>query len=147
MTPYDDILDLALMSISDYRLDKLAVEKPNDFKTVLTGFLIRGIANFDNCRKDLSNRDDNEKVFNFALNDIEKSILADWTVIMWLDKEINDVRQITAMLQNNKEAHRYSEASNLNAKLNRRIQLKEDVAYKQTKYSYSGKDWGNWENA
>ena len=46
MTPYDDILDLALVSIEDYRLNKLSKESPEDFKLVLEGFMIRGLSNF-----------------------------------------------------------------------------------------------------
>ena len=116
MTPYDDILDLALVSIEDYRLNKVAVDSPVDFKLILEGFMVRGLSNFDNCKKDLSDRNDELHRFNIKLDDVEKSIIADWTVITWLDKEINDTRQITSMLQNRNEAHRYSEANNLKAK-------------------------------
>lgn len=146
MTSYDDILDLALVSIEDYHLNKLAVDSPKDFNIVLEGFMIRGLANFENCRKDLSDRDDVKRVFNCELSETEKSIIADYTVVAWLDKEINDIRQITGMLQNNKEAHRYSEANNLNAKINRRNQLIEEVATKKTTYSFSQAKWLN-ENA
>jgi len=143
MTSYDDILDLALVSIEDYHLNRLSVDSPQDFNIVLEGFMVRGLANFENCRHDLSNRNDTEREFNFELSEIEKSIIADYTVIAWLDKEINDVRQITGMMQNNKEAHRYSEANNLNAKINRRNQLIEEVATKKTTYSFSKSNWLN----
>ncbi len=142
-TSYDDIIDLALVSIEDYHLNRLAVASPKDFNIVLEGFMIRGLANFENCRQDLSDRDNSARVFNCVLTDIEKSIIADYTVIAWLDKEINDVRQITGMMQNNKEAHRYSEANNLNAKINRRNQLIEEVATKKTTYSFSKSNWLN----
>lgn len=143
MTSYDDILDLALVSIEDYHLNRLAVDSPKDFNIVLEGFMVRGLANFENCKKDLSDRNDEERVFNCELSEIEKSIIADYTVIAWLDKEINDVRQITGMMQNNKEAHRYSEANNLNAKINRRNQLIEEIATKKTTYSFSQSKWLN----
>lgn len=144
MTSYDDILDLALVSIEDYRLNKLATESSKDFKLALEGFMIRGISNFENCVKDLSDRDDDLHQFNIALDDLEKSIIADWTAIMWLDKEINDTRQITGMLQNRNEAHRYSEANNLNAKVTHRIQMTEDVKHKQAMYSLKHTDWKGW---
>ena len=91
-TPYDDIIDLALVSIEDYHLNKLAIDSPNDFNIVLEGFMIRGLANFENCNKDLSQRSDKDRLFKVKLDEIEKSIIADYTVISWLDKEINDVR-------------------------------------------------------
>ena len=142
-TPYDDIIDLALVSIEDYHLNKLAINSPNDFNIVLEGFMIRGLANFENCNKDLSQRNDKDRLFKVKLDEIEKSIIADYTVISWLDKEINDVRQITGMMQNQKEAHRYSEANNLNAKVHRRDQLMEQVATKKTTYSLNKVDWLN----
>ena len=46
---YDDIIDLALVSIEDYHLNKLAINSPNDFNIVLEGFMIRGLSNFENC--------------------------------------------------------------------------------------------------
>ena len=142
-TPYDDIIDLALVSIEDYHLNKLAIDSPNDFNIVLEGFMIRGLANFENCNKDLSQRSDKDRLFKVKLDEIEKSIIADYTVISWLDKEINDVRQITGMMQNQKEAHRYSEANNLNAKVHRRDQLMEQEAKKKTTYSLNKVDWLN----
>lgn len=200
-TTYDEIIDLALITIEDYKLNMLAnnvvseenynliinsetyedyqekcpiqnppidpVTKPefnkikdynydtyndyvegsmNLFKTIMDGFMIRGLPNFDNCTKDLSDRNDEMRSFNFELTDKEKEIIADYTDIMWLDKEINDTRQITAMLQNKNEAHRYSEANNLNAKRERRIQMNEDVSYKKTSYGLRNNNWKDWAN-
>ena len=144
MTPYDDILDLALVSIEDYRLNKLSTESPSEIKFILEGFMIRGLSNFENCVKNLSDRNDESRQFNVSLDDLEKSILADWTAIMWLDKEINDTRQITSMLQNRTEAHRYSEANNLKAKADHRVQMVEDVKHKQTIYGLKHTDWKGW---
>ena len=142
-TSYDEIIDLALVSIEDYHLNRLAVDSPDDFNIVLEVFMVRGLANFENCKKYLSLRDNEKRVFLSKLSEVEKSIIADYTVIAWLDKEINDVRQIVGMMQNNKEAHRYSEANNLNAKRNRRDQLMEQVATKKTTYSLNQANWLN----
>ena len=144
MTPYDDILDLALVSIEDYRLNKLSTDSPAEFKLILEGFMIRGLSNFENCIKDLSDRDDEAHQLNVVLDDLEKSIIADWAAIMWLDIEINDTRLITSMLQNRNEAHRYSEANNLKAKADHRVQMVEDVKHKQTTYSLNHADWKGW---
>ncbi len=142
-TTYDEIFDLALVQIEDYHLNRLAEDSPEDFEIVMEGFMVRGLPNFENCRKDLTARDSVCKKFDVVLSDIEKSIIADYTSIAWLDKEINDVRQITGMIQNNKEAHRYSEANNLNAKVTRRDQLMEQVATKKTTYSLQQSKWLN----
>lgn len=144
MTSYDDIIDLALVSIEDYRLNKLSVNSPQDFKTVLDGFMIKGLSSFDNCTKDLADRDDIKRQFNFILSDIEKDILADYTIIAWLDKEINDTGQITGMLQNKHEATRYSEANNLKSKMDLRVVKNEDVSVKKSNYALRNTPWVDW---
>ena len=144
MTSYDDIIDLALVSIEDYRLNKLSVNSPQDFKTVLDGFMIKGLSSFDNCAKDLTDRNDTQRQFNFVLSDIEKDILADYTIIAWLDKEINDTGQITGMLQNKNEATRYSEANNLKSKMDLRVIKNEDVSVKKSSYTLRNTPWSDW---
>lgn len=196
MTPYDEVIDLALVSIEDYRLNKLAnymnedsfniIQSSNTYinyvtlcsqnevtplkekdydkiinaeyinyqeyvdeslmtlKTIMEGFMIRGLPSFTNCKKDLSDRDENKRVFNQGLTDLEKSIIADWTVLIWLDKEINDVRQITGMMQNKTEANRYSEANLLDKKMTHKVQLQEDVNKKQTDYDFLNIPWSEW---
>lgn len=140
-TPYSDIYDLALMSIQDYVLDKFAKEDEENFSLYLQGFLIRAIPKFNNCLKDLSNRSDDEGTFNIDLDDMEKDILADWLVIMYLDKEIFDRRQITGMMQNKNEAHRYSEANLLREKEELRSKKYERVRNSQRDYSIMHTDW------
>ena len=49
-----------------------------------------------------------------------------------------------AMLQNRNEAHRYSEANNLKAKADHRVQMVEDVKHKQTEYGFKHTDWKGW---
>ena len=89
-TPYSDIYDLALISIQDYVLDKFAYEDEDNFYLYLQGFLVRSIPKFNNCLKNLQDRNDEQATFNMDLDDDEKDILADWLVIMYLDKEIFD---------------------------------------------------------
>ena len=196
MTSYDERIDLALISIEDYRLNRLAVYidednynilvnsadyetyvttceengiiattkkeynkiKDNDYsdyedyvsdslstlETTLEGYMIRGLPNFNNCKNDLSLRDDDNKTFKVNLTDLEKSIIADYTVLMWLDKNINDTRQITGMLQNKNEARRYSEANLLKEKMNTRIEMRENINKKQLDYSFKNLDCKKW---
>lgn len=140
-TPYSEIYDLALMSIEDYILNQMSQEDEEKFSLYLQGFLIRAIPNFNNCLKSLEDRDDDKSVFNIDLDDDEKSILADWLVIMYLDKEILDRRQIVGMIQNKNEAHRYSEANLLKEKLDMRTRKYEQVRNKQRDYSLKHIDW------
>lgn len=140
-TPYSDIYDLALMSIEDYMINRMAREDEKGLLSYLQGFLIRAIPNFNNCLKPLSNRSDEKGTFNISLDDDEKNILADWLVIMYLDKEILDRRQITGMMQNKNEAHRYSEANLLREKSELRAKKYEQVRNRQRDYSLKHIDW------
>lgn len=145
-TPYTDIIDLAMLSLKDYHLDKLWKQSETLFLTEMQGYLIRGIPLFSNCRKDLSDRDDSpdnpaEAHFNFQLDDFEKNILADCLVIVYLDQQILDIRQITGMMQNKTEATRYSEANLLKAKDELRSAKVERLNSQLTNYELRDADW------
>jgi len=145
-TPYTEIFDLVMMSLTNYELDSLLSgldDTPADDSGLvyLTGFLVNAIPNFDNCTQDLSDRDDDTMTFNIELDYYEKDILACWTSIQVLQKEIFDIRQVRALIQNKSDANRYSEANLLKEKQNLKIQLIEEADLKQTKYSIRNQDW------
>jgi hypothetical protein len=133
-TPYSEIIDLALISIRDYKLDALYASSPTNWAKYLQGFMVRGLNNFDNCRQDLDDRNDTAATFNITLTSLEKSIIADWTVIMWYDSELDDSRQITGMIQDSKVAKRFSEANLLDSKSHRRAMKYEEVRNKMNRY-------------
>lgn len=146
MTPYSDIIDLAMLSLKDYHLDKLWKQSETLFLTEMQGYLIRGLPLFANCKKDLSDRDDSiddpsNAHFNFDLDDMEKNILADCLVIVYLDQAIFDIRQITGMMQNKTEATRYSEANLLKAKDELRSAKVERLNSQLTNYGLKDADW------
>jgi hypothetical protein len=145
-TPYSSVIDLALVTIRDYNIDKLYALSPTDFETYMEGFLIKAIPSFDNCAKDLSDRNDTLKQFNESLNDTEIRILAEYLTVEWLTSEINDIKQLRAMLQNGKEAHRFSEANLLKEKVNLKSTTLENINNLKTSYDFKGTDWGAWAN-
>jgi hypothetical protein len=145
-TPYTEIFDLVMMSLTSYELDSLLAkldEDPSDDSGLvyLTGFLVNAIPNFENCIKNLSDRNDDNMTFNIELDDDEKNILACWTTIQVLKKEIFDIRQIRGMIQNGSDANRYSEANLLKEKQNHCSVLMEDADLKQTRYGIKHHDW------
>ena len=145
-TPYTEIFDLVMMNLTSYELDSLLAkldEDPADDSGLvyLTGFLVNAIPNFENCIKNLSDRDDEDMTFNIELDYQEKDILSCWTVIQILKKEIFDIRQIRGMIQNKSDANRYSEANLLKEKQNLCSHLIEDVDLKQTKYGLKRQNW------
>ena len=74
MTNFDDIIDLALIRVNDYRLSKLYKQSEADFQTYVDGFLISAIPYFVECRQSLEYNLE-ERKFNVDLTELEKSIL------------------------------------------------------------------------
>lgn len=133
-TSYAEIFDLALLSFTDYKIDELAKISEENLFIQLEGYLKRAIPKFYNCKKDLSDRDDDLRQFNCDLDDTEKNILADYLVIAYLDQQILDRRQITGMMQNKNEANRYSEDNLLKEKQALKVAMIENVNNYQTIY-------------
>lgn len=196
MTTYDEVIDIAMISINDYELNKITsisnenfdiLQNSSDYTTYynecnshipefinpvtakkydyikskeytsyqdyiqdvedsimnkMYAYLIKAIPHFEKCPK-VFNRDEELKQFNEDLTDVEKSILADLTVLAWLERENNDIRQIRAMIQNKSEANRYSEANLLKERTNKEQILKESINTRITTYDIKNnfKDW------
>lgn len=145
-TPYASVIDMAMVTIRDYKIDKLYALSPTNFAIYMTGFLKKGIPNFDNCVKDLYDVDDTLKQFNQTLDGREISILAEYLIIEWLTAEINDVRQITGMMQNKKEGNRYSEANLLDKKILLKSTSLEKADTLKRAYDFKSTDWEGWSN-
>lgn len=145
-TTYASIYDLALTQIEDYRLDALYASSPTNFTILFNGWLMKAIPRFENCVKDLSDRDETLKKFTATLDDDEIDILSEYIVIAWLTKQINDTRQLTGMMQNGKEGRRYSEANLAKEKANIRDKREEALDNRKMRYGLSHNDWEGWSN-
>jgi len=142
-TTYDEIYDLALVSIRDYKLDELFAIDPADFKTYLKGFLIRAIPKFTNSRQDLDDRNDSTDTFNITLTTKEKDILATLLTNEWLTKEIKDVTQFNLHLNDTDFKH-YAEANNLDKKQLLYDKVREIVNQDMVDYGLKQIDWAAW---
>ena len=60
---------------------------------IVIGYLRSAIVMFDNCKQDLSDRDDILQEFNYTLNDDTFIILCNYMVIEWLTSEFILTRQ------------------------------------------------------
>ena len=197
MTTYDEVIDIAMISINDYELNKLIttiskesfdmLQNSSDYETYINecnnhvpefinpvsskryeyiklqnyidynayvtdmetillnklyAYLIKAIPYFDKCNK-VFDRNEELKQFNQDLTDIEKSILADLTVLAWLERENNDIRQFRGMFQNKSEANRYSEGNLLKERTAKELALKEAINTRISAYDLKNnfKDW------
>lgn len=143
-TAYSDVFDSFLVRIKDWRLDTLYQSSPTDFETYLTGFLQSAVSMFYNCNQDLT-RDDTAKTFTENLNELNKVILAELMVEVWLEKEVQDVRQMNLKITD-KDFKTFSEAQNLTAKNNRWSEVRERNSQRLVDYGLQNIDWDAWRN-
>lgn len=87
-TKYDLIYSVFFSKISDYDLANL--QEP-DIEIMLLGYLNTAISRFDECRKDLSKKNDVDKYFEETLSFEEIEILADHMVCCWIEPKLNDL--------------------------------------------------------
>lgn len=114
MTPFDKVIDLALITVDDYKLLKLYNQSEVGFKKWCDGFLISAIPNFFRCRQSLE-YDTITREFVSDLTTTEISILADLWIIEWFNRETQNSVSINALLQSG-SFKTHSAAQNLKEK-------------------------------
>ena len=132
-TSFDQVINLALTTVDSYKLLKLYNVSQDDFQTVCDGFLISAIPNFFKCRQSLE-YDLEQRVFSADLTQTEISILADFWAMEWLDRLIQDDRQIQNKMQVSSAFTTHSAAQNLKEKLGLSNTLREKVYQKIMDY-------------
>ena len=83
-TSYDRIYANLLPKFQSYDIPLMTEEEVKDY---LHDFFIPAISRFHVCRKDLTDRDDENEVFNADLSDIEIEILSNYLLLEYIDSE------------------------------------------------------------
>lgn len=143
-TTFSDIIDVALVTIQDYKLNSLYQTNPEDFQTITNAFLLRGLPQFTNCKTPLT-YDLTGQTFLNTLSPLEISILADLWVYKWFEWHIQNVTQFENKMTPSDFKH-YSEAENLKQKAEYLDRLREKHSQKMTDYSLQNLDWESWGN-
>lgn len=125
-TSFDQVEDLALIIVDDYKILKLYNKNEEQFKKYCDGFLISAIPNFTACRTSLSYNLE-EREFDYILTNLEVSILADLWVMAWLTREVQNSTQIQLKLQTTGSFKNHSSAQNLKEKASYLGELREKV--------------------
>lgn len=112
MTSFDEIIDLALVTVNDYRLSKLAEQGEENFNTYVDGFLISSIPYFPECRQSLD-FDAEQRQFESDLTNLEKSILANLWIIQWYSRDNQTYALYRQHLQSASSFKNHSESQNL----------------------------------
>lgn len=127
MTSFDDVIDLALIEINDYRLTKLYENQTSEnFNNYVDGFLITAIPLFTKCRQSLEYNLD-ERTFLNDLTTSEQSILAKLWVLQWYRKDNQTYALYRQHLQNSGSFKNHSESQNLKENSIYADKLKEEI--------------------
>ena len=90
-TTYKELADYVFRKIKDTNFAEMINEEIA--YDIVIGYLRTAIVMFDNCKQDLSDRDDILQEFNYTLNDDTFIILCNYMVIEWLTSEFILTRQ------------------------------------------------------
>ena len=90
-TTYKELADYVFRKIKDSDFAQMINEQIA--YDIVIGYLRSAIVMFDNCKQDLSDRDDILQEFNYTLNDDTFIILCNYMVIEWLTSEFILTRQ------------------------------------------------------
>ena len=108
-THYDDIYRVFMGRITDQNFLSL----PNEnIEELCFNYLSRAIPRFTNSRVDLSDRDDELRVFNFKLSALEIEILGALMIVEWLTPQVYNITLLKQFL-NDSEYRHYSQANHL----------------------------------
>jgi hypothetical protein len=141
-TTFSQIFDMFMMTVKDSRLVDLYNQSTTNFEIYLTPWLNSSIAEFYNCDQSLAN---SSSTFTETLTQKNIDMLVSLMKKHWFEREIDDVNQMKLHLQNNKEFKSYSEAQNLDAKLRRYREMKEEISQNLVNYSLANDEmWTDW---
>lgn len=134
MTEFDLIIDLALTTVNDYRLQKLFSQSEDEFRTYCDGFLLSAVPLFvPKCRQSLE-YDATERTFTADLTSTEQAILAKLWVIQWYARDNQTYALYRQHLQNSGSFKNHAESQNLKENSTYTDKLREEVDRQITAY-------------
>lgn len=107
-TPYEKIYANLLPKFQSYDIPLMTEDEVKD---LLHDFIIPAVARFHVCRKDLSDRDEVQEVFNADLSDMEIEILSNYALLEYIDS--NYIR-VPTLLKVNLSSSDFNAFSNAN---------------------------------
>lgn len=134
-TPFSSVIDLALVSMQDYKLDALAKNNPNMFEQVMINYLVKSVPKFVGCLTPLD-YDLSTSSFNNELSSKEMDILADYLILTWWEEHNNDVLVYTEVLRD-ADFNRYATGQNMARRIETVDGLREKVRQDVTDYQMS----------
>lgn len=140
MTSINEVIDLFLMLVNDYKLKQIF--DAGNLEEYVEVWLRMAIVDFNRVRTLPLSYSPISKTFSEVLTDEEISILSQLMVKYWLTKEVNDVLAMENVLQDH-DFTRHSEAQNLDAKRNLLNRQTEDCKQLLIQYGYDHFVWNH----
>lgn len=150
MTNFEDIYDLAKVTMIDYKLDNLAIKDYDAFLTYFRSLLMTGMVEFSGCLTSLeytSIIEDEMTNWYFVedLSLIEKNILAKTIVLKWWEQHIQDVVVFQPHMSS-KNFKQLQETTSLKQKSEYKDKLREEISEAIEEYQIANIDklpfWG-----
>lgn len=150
MTNFEDIYDLAKVTMIDYKLDNLAIKDYDAFLTYFRSLLMTGMVEFSGCLTSLeyiSIIEDEVTNWYFVedLSLIEKNILAKTIVLKWWEQHIQDVVVFQPHMSS-KNFKQLQETTSLKQKSEYKDKLREEISEAIEEYQIANIDklpfWG-----
>lgn len=143
-TPFSEVIDLAMITIQDYKLDKLFQISESDWATFLSGFVVRAVPKFTNSKTPL-NYDLTAQTFNNTLSLQEINILVYWFIEIWLERCQQELSQIKATMTPS-DAKRTNVPQLIKERQVLIDECREKNSQTETVYGINNVNWINWGN-
>jgi len=148
-TALSSIVDLFLSNVDDYKLEFIFTTSGSAiFDVYVEPWLMQSINEFSIADQDLTYTPattSTDGYFDQNLTIKNQLVLANIMTKYWLNKTVNNVRQMENYLQD-RDFKMNSAAQNLTAKQNLYNMKREEVSQMLVDYSYNALNWGKWRN-
>jgi hypothetical protein len=149
-TTLDQILDLFLSLINDYRLTGIFTASGSMAFSIYAEpwilFAVTELSPISNQPLNYTQTSGSQiGYFDTVLNMENQLLLAQICVKYWLMKSVQDVLQFNLTISDH-DFKTYSQAQNLQIKQQYYIAKKEEIAQMLTEYAYRNANWSNWQN-
>jgi|WetSurSiteA1Bulk_404760.scaffolds.fasta_scaffold00043_8 hypothetical protein len=144
-TSLNEVYDVFMMTVTDYRLIDLFNESQEDFENYLQAWLRYAINDFKKTCDQSLIFDYTTKSFSVDLSEENKIALATLMMKWWLQKEVNNVTQFNLHITD-RDFKMASEAANLKEKTNYLNVVKEQCSQMLIDYGYEKNAWSDWFN-
>lgn len=142
-TSVNEVYDLFMTQVTDYRLIDLFNTSEPDFENYLQGWLEFSIADFESICDQSLDFDEYTKEFPVTLSRQNKIILATLMMKYWLQKNVNDITQMNLHITD-RDFKVASEAANLREKVAALNVVKEQCSQLLQDYGYRKNNWTDW---